>query len=154
MTLMTLDTDPAALPAPSETAFGLLTSPGKGARTVTRTGTARRERTDISRSLSGDIAVHHAALAMSGHPLALEESRPSGSVAGGVPTTRIVPDQCCDEVSVQRGAAVGDGRCSACGHAYHRGYCYVRIRLVLVDGNPSLYCTCPPDADWPGEDEV
>jgi hypothetical protein len=84
------------LPAPSETAFGLLTSPGKGARTVTRTGTARRERTDISRSLSGDIAVHHAALAMSGHPLALEESSRAGSVAGGAPTAQIVPAGPCD----------------------------------------------------------
>jgi hypothetical protein len=49
--------------------------------------------------------------------------------------------------------AVDEKRCPRCWHSPHRGYCYALIRLVLVEGNPPLYCTCPPDADWPGEDD-
>lgn len=80
MTHSTLDTTPAALPADKRPAFGLLTSPCEGAGTVTRDGTARRERASLRSSRPGDIAVHHAALATSGHPPTLTQQADAGAV--------------------------------------------------------------------------
>lgn len=49
---------------------------------------------------------------------------------------------------------VDERRCSVCHHAYHRGPCRVTVRSPLVEPpNGDFSCACPPDADWPGEDD-
>jgi hypothetical protein len=50
--------------------------------------------------------------------------------------------------------AVDEMRCSACLHPAHRGPCHVTVRSPLVaPPNGDFPCACPPDADWPGEDD-